>query len=378
MNNSPGQKVIISVVSDLVTDQRVNRAAMALHNYGYEVTLVGRRMRNSLPAGKRPYKLRRFSLFFETGPFFYATYNITLFFYLLFKKADVYLANDLDTLLPNYLVSKLKKVKLVYDTHEYFTEVPELVSRPSIQRIWVAIERKIFPHLNHIMTVNSSIAAIYSAKYDKHVHVVRNVPAKLTGLLPEVSRGDWKIPADAYAFLFQGAGINIHRGAEEAISAIRLVPNAVLIFIGAGDVLEKIKTIVLSDNLGQKVFFIPKQPFNKLRAYSSLADFGLTLDRDTNLNYRFSLPNKLFDYIHSGLPVLATRLPEVEKIVTTYDIGLLTDSLEPKALAAKMQEMIADKEQLDKWKKNLLLAAADLCWEKEEEKFLEVFTDAGT
>lgn len=376
MSDTPGQKVIISVISDLVTDQRVNRAAMALHNNGYQVTLVGRKMRSSMPVGKRPYKVLRFRLFFEKGPAFYAAYNLTLFFYLLFKKADIYLSNDLDTLLPNFLVSRLKKVKLVYDSHEYFTEVPELISRPSVRNIWLGIEKRIFPRLKNVMTVNSSIAAIYSAKYDVRVHVVRNVPLAATYPGPSVSRSDWKIPADSMVFLFQGAGINVHRGAEEAIEAIRLVPGAVLLFIGAGDVIEKIKTTVLSENLGQKVFFIPKQPMNKLRECSRLADFGLSLDKDNNLNYRFSLPNKLFDYIHAGLPVLATRLPEVEKIVLEYDIGLITDSVEPKALAAKMKAMMSDKDQLDRWKKNLLLAAEELCWEKEEQNFLKVFDDA--
>jgi glycosyltransferase involved in cell wall biosynthesis len=378
MNKSDGRKVIISVISDLVTDQRVNRAAMALHNSGYTVTLVGRKLRSSLPVDKRPYGVKRFGLMFETGPLFYAAYNLRLFFYLLFNRADIYLSNDLDTLLANYIASKIKRVKLVYDSHEYFTEVPELVNRPRVQRVWKWIEGRIFPHLEYIMTVNSSIAAIYSAKYDKHVHVVRNVPSSMTSQLPEVARGDWKIPADAYVFLFQGAGINIHRGAEEAIAAIRLVPDAVLLFIGAGDVIDGLKTLTLTENLGQKVFFIPKQPLAKLRAFSMLADFGLTLDRDTNLNYRFSLPNKLFDYIHAGLPILATRLPEVEKIVTGYDIGVITDSLESKILAGKMLEMTNDKVRLDTWKKNLLIAAAELCWEKEEEKFLELFADAGT
>ncbi len=377
MNNTPRQKVIISVISDLVTDQRVNRAALALHNAGYEVTLVGRRMRSSMPVGKRPYKVLRFWLFFERGPMFYAAYNTVLFLYLIFKKADFYLSNDLDTLLPNYLVSRLKNVRLVYDSHEYFTEVPELINRPAVQNVWLAIEKRIFPRLKHVMTVNSSIAAIYSAKYDVTVHVIRNVPFAATQKVPVVTRGDWKIPADSAVFLFQGAGINVHRGAEEAIEAIRMVPGAVLLFIGAGDVIEKIKTTVLSDNLGQKVFFIPKQPMNMLRAYSQLADFGLTLDKDNNLNYRFSLPNKLFDYIHAGLPVLATRLPEVEKIIVEYDIGLITDSVEPKELASKMKAMMTDKSQLDKWKKNLLIASRDLCWEKEEKKFLEVFDDAG-
>ena len=128
------RRVIISVVSDLVTNQRVLRTALALHSKGLIVTLVGRQMRSSLQIPERPYQTKRFKLGFETGPLFYAFYNIRLFFFLLFSKADILVTNDLDTLLPNFIISRLKKSVLFYDSHEYFTEVPELVNRPRILR----------------------------------------------------------------------------------------------------------------------------------------------------------------------------------------------------------------------------------------------------
>lgn len=102
------RRVIISVVSDLVTDQRVHRTALALHSKGLIVTLVGRRLRSSLSMPSRPYQTKRFNLGIETGPLFYAFYNIRLFFFLLFSKADILVTNDLDTLLPNFIISDLK------------------------------------------------------------------------------------------------------------------------------------------------------------------------------------------------------------------------------------------------------------------------------
>src|SRR5258707_630762 len=120
------KRVIISVVSDLVTDQRVHRVATSLQQYGFPVTLVGRKMKHSLPVDQRSYKTVRFKRWKNKGPLFYMFYNIRLFFYLLFHKADVLVANDLDTLLPNFIVSKIKGTELFYDSHEYFTEVPEL------------------------------------------------------------------------------------------------------------------------------------------------------------------------------------------------------------------------------------------------------------
>lgn len=344
---------------------------MALHQNGYDVVLVGRVLTQSLPLEERIYSVKRFNVLFEKGPLFYMAYNIRLFFYLLFNKADFYLSNDLDTLLANYLVSKMKKVALVYDSHEYFTEVPELIMRPFIRSIWMGIEKWIFPKLRKVITVNDSIAEIYSKKYSVKVKTVRNLPILQDRSLPAENKQNWSIPSSAKVFLFQGAGINIDRGAEEAVASIEKVEGAVLLFIGSGDIIEQIKAKVKKSKLEQKVFFIPKQPFPKLIGFTKMADFGLTLDKDTNLNYRFSLPNKIFDYIQAGLPILATDLPEVKKIIHQYDIGLISPSSDPEILAQKMKEMMH--ENLDRWKKNLNLAATELCWENEQHKLLELF-----
>ena len=368
-------QVVISVVSDLVTDQRVHRTALTLHNKGLKVTLVGRKMRSSAEVDARPYSVKRFRLPVEKGPLFYAFYNLRLLCYLLFRKCDVLVANDLDTILPNFLIARLKGCKLYYDSHEYFTEVPELVNRPRIQKIWLSIERRIFPKLKNVFTVNDSIAKIYSAKYHVKVDVVRNLPIRNRKEFLPKSRSEFGIPTDKPVFLFQGAGINIDRGAEEAIQAISLLSDAVLLFIGGGDVIDLLRKKVDDENLNHKVFFIGKKPLSELPSYTALADFGLTLDKDTNLNYKYSLPNKLFDYINAGLPVLATDLPEVRKIVTDYQIGLITPSSEPHILAESMEVMVKNRAGLDLWKENLKIAAAELCWENEEKKLLEVFRD---
>lgn len=369
------RRVIISVVSDLVTDQRVHRTALALQSKGLKVTLVGRRMRKSLKMPDRPYEFKRFNLGIETGPLFYALYNIRLFFYLLFNKADVLVTNDLDTLLPNYIVSKLKSSVLFYDSHEYFTEVPELVNRPRIQSFWLAIEKYIFPKLKNVFTVNDSIASIYNSKYNVDVKVIRNMPFRSHMKTSPITRAQLGLPTDKKIFLFQGAGINVDRGAEEAIEAISGVDNAVLLFIGGGDVIDDIKRNVELLNLQQKVFFLPKQPMEVLYQYTSLADFGLSLDKDSNLNYKYSLPNKLFDYIQAQLPVLASNLPEVRKIVEQYGIGKITPSHSIDDLRKSMKSMVSDDTQLALWKENLKFAASELCWENEEKKLFDIFKD---
>ena len=123
------QKIIVSVTNDLSTDQRVDKICNTLLELNFDVVLIGRKLPNSIRV-KRVYSTRRFKLWFNKGALFYANYNIRLFFFLLFNKTDALWSNDLDTLLPNYLISKWKNKKLIFDSHEYFTEVPELVDRP--------------------------------------------------------------------------------------------------------------------------------------------------------------------------------------------------------------------------------------------------------
>jgi hypothetical protein len=142
------KRAIVSVTNDLYTDNRVNKICLFLVEEGYDVLLVGRLRKNSLPLASRAYKTKRLKLLFDKGPLFYASYNLRLFFLLLVQRADVLVANDLDTLLANFVAKKFKpSTKVVYDSHEYFTEVPELTKRPRIQRFWLGIEKFIFPKL---------------------------------------------------------------------------------------------------------------------------------------------------------------------------------------------------------------------------------------
>ena len=181
------KRAIVSVINDLVTDQRVNKSCLALQKAGYEVLLVGRKQRKSPPMDERPYATHRMKLLFEKGPLFYAEYNIRLFFFLLFHRAYLLLSNDLDTILPNYCISRLKGRKMIFDSHEYFTETPELVHRPKVQRVWKRIEGYVVPNLDEMITVCDSIADLFRKKYGVNCHVIRNIPPRKA--LPPTSLG---------------------------------------------------------------------------------------------------------------------------------------------------------------------------------------------
>lgn len=364
------KRAIVSVTNDLCTDQRVDRTCRTLQKMGYEVLLVGRELRGSLPLS-RSYKTKRMSLLFMKGPFFYIEYNIRLLFFLLFRKASLLYANDLDTLLPNYLASKIKGIPIIYDTHEYFTGVPELAGRSVVRSIWKYIEHWIFPKLKTVITVNDSIASLYNNEYRVDVHVIRNLSSYKNDP-PAKDPSSLGLPADKKVIILQGSGINIQRGAEEAVLAMNHIENAVLLIIGSGDVMPVLHRLVNEHRLDKKVLFIPRQTPEKLYHYTIQADLGLSLDKDTNINYRYSLPNKLFDYIQARVPVLASDLPEISKIIVHYKIGHLVASHDPLIVAEKIQHMLSSAAEHALWKENLNLAAAELCWEKEEIKLTEI------
>ena len=365
---------LVSVINDLVTDNRVKKTCITLQEFGFDVVLIGRHLPSSLPLNNFPYKTHRMKLFFLRGPLFYLFFNLRLFLKLLFSRCHLLYANDLDTLVPNYLVSKIKSIPLIYDSHELFCEVPELLKSPIKKRIWLFFESKIVPRLSNCITVNDSIANVFEKNYKTKFNVVRNISEVENNFHPK-PKTDLNLPLDKKIILLQGAGINIDRGAEELIDAMSFVDGALLLIIGSGDVWSVLESKIKIKGLTNKISLIYKIPKNELMHYTYNADLGLSLDKNTNLNYYYSLPNKIFDYLQAGIPILASRLPEIEKIITKYNIGDFIDSHEPKAIAAKINEMLFS-DKLRFYKSNIAFVNSQINWHEEKKKLIAVIKDA--
>ncbi|WP_317899149.1 glycosyltransferase [Aurantibacillus circumpalustris] len=366
----------VSVINDLVTDNRVNKTCLVLKECGYDVVLIGRKLPASLDLPAWPYRAVRMNLLFKSGPLFYLFFNLRLFLSLLFKKSDLLYSNDLDTLLPNFLVSRLKRIPLIYDSHELFCEVPELQNSKLKRKIWLSIESWIVPKLKMCITVNDSIARIFSEKYKVPFTAIRNISDYPNDFVAK-SREELKLPLDKKIILLQGAGINVDRGAEELIDAMEYIDQAILIIIGSGDVWENLKEKIVVQNLSHKIKLIYKIPKTGLMHYTHNADLGLSIDKNTNLNYYYSLPNKVFDYINAGVPLLASHLPEIEKIIKEYNVGdFITDHL-PLNIAAKINELLSS-HKLITYKENCLKAKSELNWTSEKLKLIKLIEKAGS
>jgi glycosyltransferase involved in cell wall biosynthesis len=362
-------KSIVSAVSnDIDTDNRVHKIASTLLANGYKITVVGRKLKYSKDLSDRPYPTRRFKLLFNKGPLFYMNLNLRLFIYLLFTNEDIILSNDLDTLAACWLAAYLRKKKLVYDSHELFPELPELVNRPVVRKIWSVLERKLIKKIDLCFTVSPSIADYYKDTYRVSFEVIKNVGKfRFDHELEDVHKN-----SDSRIIIYQGS-LNVGRGIELAIQSMAFIKNAVLVIAGTGDIDQKLKRLVSEMDLGEKVIFTGRLSFDELWQYTSRADLGISLEEDLGLNYRYALPNKLFDYIQARLPVVVSDLPEMKKIVEKYHIGEILYNRQPKELAAIIDRMLATDIPDGKYTPKLALAARELCWEKEEEKLRILF-----
>jgi glycosyltransferase involved in cell wall biosynthesis len=373
-------RIVATVISDLVTDQRVHKVCTSLSNNNYDVFLIGSKRSKSLPMNPRKYKTDRIALLFQGGFLLYAEFNLRLFFKLLFCKADIFLGNDLDVMPATWLVARLKNKPIVYDTHEYFLGMPELKGRHFVQKVWTAVERFIFPRLQYVYTICQSFCDLYEKDYGKKLWFIRNVPFLQFSethdhdqLKAEI---DKKIPRGKHLLIFQGAGINVDRGAEELVMSTKYLDPEKFHFllVGGGDIFHVVEKIIADNNLNDRITIIPKVPFEVLRHITKQAELGFTVDKPNNINHIYGLPNKIFDYLHAGVPVLSTRLIELESIIEKYDVGTFLENNEPQHIAERVNFIFDHPELLEKWKKNSENVKKDMNWENEEKTLLEIYS----
>lgn len=381
------RRIILSVTNDLVTDQRVHRACTALHEAGYAVTLVGRRLPDSAPL-LREYRTVRMRLLFRKKAVFYAEYNLRLFLRLLLSPTDAFYANDTDTLLANYWAARLRRKPLFFDAHEMFPEVPELVGRPRVKRFWTRIEERILPQIDsfkygaHAVTVCQSIADLYRERYGIGMDVVRNVPMHYDECRADVDYWRSRLPQGKRLLLYQGA-VNVGRGIEWVMEAMPLLPECHLLVAGVGDIYDTLRAHAREGGL-QQVTFLGRVEPSRLHGLTPLADLGLSLLENRGLNYYYSLPNRIADFVQAEVPVLATDFPEIRRVVAGYAIGSLVppapfDSAtatstppDPQLLAQSIRKALAEWDAIgaDERHRRFSEAQRDLSWQNDKNVLL--------
>ncbi len=354
-------KVFITVTTDIYFDQRIKRIADALQQNGYDVTVVGRNKGN-INSSIYSFKHTLINCFFKRSFLFYAEFNIKLFFFLLFKKCDIYYASDLDTILPLSFIARLKNKKLVFDAHEYFEESIEIINKPFVSKVWECIGRFSIPMADLRFTVSESLAEELSAKYRVSFHVIRNVP--------EIRYGHSQKERNKIIW-YQGA-INKGRGLETMVEAMKELAEYHFLLAGEGDIFIEITELIKKSGLQERVRLLGKLNYSEMTEYATKSYIGIDLLESDSLSYYYSLSNKTFDYIQSALPCIQMNFPEYKKLHQQYTIGVLIDSVNKLSIVNAIQKL-EDTEFYNSCVVNTLNAAKIYHWNAEKELLLDLF-----
>lgn len=364
--------IYFTVTNDLSYDQRMIRICGSLANAGYQVYLVGRKRPASIPLQTEAFQQKRLFCFFQKGKLFYLEYNLRLLFFLLFKKYDALCAIDLDTIGPLFLLKTIRRKPLIYDAHEYFTEVPEVVDRPWTKSIWEWLAKQTIPKLQHCYTVGPKLAQIFSERYYTNFQVIRNVPVlerKSSGRnpsTPAIRTGD-------QILLYQGA-LNQGRGLECCLEAMKMLPPHIKLWlVGEGDLSEKLRIQTSDLKLENRVYFLGFRPPSELPAITEKADLGLNLLENKGLSYYYSLANKCFDYIQAKLPAIHMDFPEYRDLYEQQPAFLLLPELDAALLAKTIESVLSNQDHYERMQAACVIASNLWNWEREAQVLLAFY-----
>ena len=362
MSELTAKRIVLTVINDLNYDQRMIRICNSLVDEGYKVTLVGRENPKSKPLEKRRFHQKRIKVNRASGKMMYFIYWVKLFFYLLQKKADVFCATDLDSILSVYFASIIKGTKRVYDGHELFTEMKEVVTRPKEKAMWEWIERFTLPRFPIGYTIGDYYAGYFQKKYGLNYEVIRNA----TVLKPLIREE----PEEPF-ILYQGA-VNEGRCFEELIPAMQFV-NHRLVVCGDGNFYQKAIDLANKYNVTDRIVFKGYVNVQELSNYTKKAHVGITLFDAYGLSNELSLANRYFDYMHFAVPQLAMDYPEYKKINNEFEIAYLIPKPTIELISEGLNKLMGDPIYHQKLKENTWKAREKYCWQNEEKKLIKFY-----
>jgi glycosyltransferase involved in cell wall biosynthesis len=350
----------------------MQRICTSVAKAGYPVLLVGWQRPASVPLEPHPYQQHRLRGWFQHGKLFYLEYSIRLLFYLLRQRAAAWVCADLDAALPTWLRARLGGQPFVYDAHEFFTEVPEVVARPCVQQVWQWVENFVVPRARLRYTVGPALARLFEERHPGcGFKVVRNVPVALSAEAASSSLSAAVPPL----LLYQGA-LNVGRGLAELLAAMPQVP-ARLLICGEGDCSASLRAqaqlgLLASGQVEFRGYVLPAD----LRQLTAQATVGIMLLENVGLSYYYSLANKFFDYVQAGIPQLCIDFPEYRALNARYEVAELVPDLVPATLVAALARLLPSGRPGARYQHlaaNCRQARNEWNWQHEEKTLLNLY-----
>lgn len=359
--------VYCTVTNDLNQDRRMRRIGDILVSNGWPFTIIGRKKKGGLPLNDAPYAQERLSCLFQKGPFFYFEFNLRLLIHLIKNRPKIVYSVDLDTLSAGVIYKNLFGARLIFDAHEYFEEVPELIGRPFIRWIWKKIGKWGIPQADLAITVGHALAAELKRQYRVEFKVIRN-----TRNCPDASPIVKKL---SFPFRLIYIGMyNPGRGLEELIEAMTHLENCELCLAGSGPLEKHLKDLALKKKVGQRVIFNAFLTGQKIDEFLASGHLGCNLLNPISKSYAYSLANKTFDYMHYGLPSLHIRLPEYEAIHQNFNCFVLLENLSVSSIVKVVKAIMKDENRYHLLSENNLKARDHYSWQTESGRLIEAMS----
>jgi len=327
---------------------KINKSVQILKKNKFRLTIIG--LLNTL--------------FYELGSYFNAIYY----------KPDYVWANDLNTLYVAFLISKTCRSKLIYDSHEIFTEGLTYHSLSKIQRCFLRkSEKKFIKKADAVVVTTDLRAEFLQNKYslDK-VWTIKNCHRFVTNTYSEnLFRKEFQIPVTAMIFLYQGL-IHKKRGIFTLVDVISKVSDAVLILMGDGNSKQELFNYIVENKMEHKIFVKDSVPMDSLINYTASADVGFQLLLNSGFNHFSTISNKVFEYIMAEIPIIASDFPELRKLIIGNDIGMVADPVNTSEIIKVVKKMMKDKDKIKEYKENLRKMKTIYSWENEELKITKI------
>ncbi len=311
--------------------------------------------------------------FLNKGIVSYPLFNLILFFKILFKNYDVIHFRGIIPIPAILIRQQFNKSKLIYDAHEYFRGHLIFKHRPLRKAIWMWFEKRITRHVETIITVCEPLAELLKDDYPsvKSVCVIRSVPD-----LNETKQNTFQKSKIKKLIIFHGYFLP-GRALENIIKSMGKIndPSIKLMLIGEGVLEDKLKRLTDDLGLNKKIEFQPFIANEQLIEFISRAEIGLVIIEPDCTNRKYALPNKFFECIHAGLPVLASSIPTLQMYVDKYLVGQTVNPTDIEGIARAIESMLANEQQLKVWQENCHKAALELNWTKEAEKLSQIYSN---
>jgi glycosyltransferase involved in cell wall biosynthesis len=296
-------------------------------------------------------------------------------------RADFYHAHDLNTLPLAFAMARRHGAKLVYDSHELYLDRNRFRPLSFFGRLFVQrIEAFLIRRCDGVITVNESIAEILRDRYSIPLPtVVMNTPFRCDSSIDPGSRSlrsCLPIRSDHRILLYSG-GITFNRGLDKLIRSLVLLPDCHLIMMGYGAeaFVQELAELAEHEKVADRLSFFGPVPSEEVSLYAASADLGVAPIENACLSYYYCSPNKLFEYIHAGLPVIASNFPEMCRVIDRHQIGEAFDPSDPADIARSVKKILDQPEKLPRLRENSRQAAAFYNWEIESKRLLKLYRD---